>query len=307
MKAAQINQYGGPEVINLVEVDKPQPGPGQVLVEVHAASISPFDTTVREGRASSMIKSLPITLGGDIAGVVVSGAGGFREGDRVYGAANVVAGNSGAFAEFAATSQDQLAAMPNNVSFIEAASLPLVGLSALQVIGDQIGLKPRQKILIHGGAGGIGTVALQLAKHIGAHVAATASGEGLAYVKKLGADEVIDYKNQDFSEILSDYDAVLDTVAGETYKKSFKVLKKGGVIVSMLSRPDEELMNKHQVRAVAQQTRTTTEALNELSALIEKGVITPHVGQVFSLDRVQEAASARESGQITGKVVLKIK
>lgn len=307
MKAAQISQYGGPEVIEIVDIDTPKPTQGQVLVEVAAASINPFDTTVRAGHVSSMVKSLPATLGGDFAGVVVRTTGEFKAGDKVYGVANSVAGNSGAFAEFATTGPDQISQMPKNINFEEAASLPMVGLSALQVISGHLKLKAGQKILIHGGAGGIGSVAIQLAKHLGAYVASTASGDGMDYVKNLGADEIIDYKNQDFSEILSGYDAVFDTVAGETYKKSFKVLKKGGLIVSMLEGPDERLMKEYAVTAIAQQTKTTPESLKELTKLIERGVITPHVGKVFALGDVQQAFKARESGSIPGKIVLKIK
>lgn len=307
MKAAQINKYGGPETVQIVEIDKPQLEPKQVLVEVHAASINPFDTTVREGKVSGMIKGLPITLGGDIAGIVAVSSNGFKVGDKVYGAANVVAGNSGAFAEFAATGADQLGKMPNGFDFNSAAALPLVGLSAIQVINGHMKLRPGQKILIHGGSGGIGSVAVQLAKHIGAYVATTANSDDVEYLKKLGADEVIDYKSQKFSELLSDFDGVFDTIGGDTYKDSFKVLRPGGIIVSMLAQPNEELMEKYDVTAVAQQTRTTKEGLNELTELVEQGIITPQVGKIYPLNQVQDAFRARESGQITGKVVLEIK
>jgi NADPH:quinone reductase-like Zn-dependent oxidoreductase len=227
MKAAQINEYGHADVIEVSDIAKPTLGEGQVLVEVHAASINPFDTIVREGHVAQMIKSLPVTLGGDIAGVVTevgSGVTEFAVGDKVYGQANAVAGNSGAFAEFAATAASQVGNMPANLSFVEAGAIPLTGESALQVITGHMKLAPGQKILIHGGAGGIGTVAIQIAKHLGAYVATTATGEGIQYVTDLGADEVIDYASQKFEDSVHDYDAVFDTVGGDTYVRSFGVL-----------------------------------------------------------------------------------
>lgn len=308
MKAAQIKEYGHPEVVEIVNVSKPQVAMDKVLIEVYAAGINPFDSGVREG--TFKLRSLPATLGGDLAGVVAEvgkGVTQFVVGDRVYGDAHAIAGESGAFAEYAVTSQDQIGKMPTNVSFIEAAALPLVGVSALQVITGHMHLQVGQKILIHGGAGGIGTVAIQLAKHLGAYVATTATGDGIEYVRSLGADEVIDYKSQQFDEILHDFDAVFDTVAGETYDKSFKILKQGGVIVSMLQSPKTELMEQYGVTAMFQNTQLSTEWLNKLTNLVEAGVITPHVDKVFSLDQTREAFEARESGTVRGKVVLEIK
>ncbi len=311
MKAAQIKDYGHADVVEVVEASRPKPGGGQVLVEIHAASINPFDTTVREGFMRKMIPlKLPVTLGGDIAGVIAGvGAGvvGFKVGDQVYGQANVVSGASGAFAEFAVTAAGQVAPMPAGLSFTQAAAAPLTGLSALQVVQDHIKLAPGQKILIHGGAGGIGTAAIQLAKHIGAYVAATATGEGISYVQSLGADKVIDYQAAPFETGLTGYDAVFDTVGGETYARSFAVLRKGGVIVSMLEQPNRELAEKHRVVAIAQQTRTTTAGLEVLARLIEGGAIHVHVDRVFPLDQIREAFAARESGKVRGKVVVEIK
>ena len=310
MKAARIHEYGSRDKIVIEEIDKPQILPSQALVEVHAASINPFDTTVREGLVKELVPGLPATLGGDLAGVVSvvgSEVKNFSVGDKVYGQASIVAGNSGAFAEFAATSADQLGKIPPSLDFYQAAGLPLVGSAAIQGIKEHMQLRPGQKILIHGGAGGIGTVAIQIAKNIGASVATTASGEGIGYVIRLGADEVIDYKTQKFEEVLSDVDAVFDTIAGETYKRSFKVLKKGGVIVSMLERPDEELMEKYGVNAIGQQTKVSTERLDELSRLVEDRVISAHVGKVYPFGQVRDAFAARESGQAVGKLVLKIK
>lgn len=311
MKAAQISEYGNADIIQIVEVDKPTVQDGAVLVEVHASSINPWDTTVREGRVKEMIPlELPVTLGGDFAGVVLETGAGVthvKAGDRVYGQAQVVAGNTGAFAEYARTKAAEVALMPSNLSFTEAAAAPLTGESALQAIVDHMHLQAGQKILIHGGAGGIGTIAIQIAKHLGAYVAATATGDGLEYVKNLGADEVIDYKTQQFEDVVHDYDAVFDTVAGETYERSFKVLKPGGIIVSMLAQPGKELMEQYQVTAIAQQTKTTVESLNALTKLIEEGVVTIHVDKTFLLDQIAEAFKAKEDGSVKGKVAIQIR
>jgi NADPH:quinone reductase-like Zn-dependent oxidoreductase len=309
MKAAQITQYGDASQIKVVDIDKPVIKPGQVLVAVYAASINPFDTKIREGVLGAAVK-LPITLGGDIAGEVVEvseGVTSCKVGDKVYGQANAVAGNSGAFADYAATAASQIGLMPDTIDFRQAAALPLTGVSALQVINQHMKLQAGQKILIHGGAGGIGTMAIQIAKHIGAYVATTATGDGLAYVKDLGADEVLDYKTQQFDELLSDYDAVFDTVGGQTYERSFKVLKKGGIVVSMLEQPNEALMQQFGAHAEYQQTRITTTDLDTLTALVTAGVVTAHVDAVYVLEQIREAFEAREAGAIRGKVVIDIR
>lgn len=307
MKAAQITQYGDASAVNVVEVDKPIAQEGQVVVEVHASSLNPFDSAVRAGYMQEMVAlQLPVTLGGDIAGKVVEvgeGVDSIVVGDTVYGQANVVAGNSGAFAEYAATAAAQVAKVPSNVSIQEAASLPLVGVSALQALTEHIGLKSGQKILITGGAGGIGQIAIQIAKHLGAYVATTATGEGVETVKALGANEVFDYKTQDYTESLSNYDAAFDTVGGEELQRIVRVLKDGGIAVSMAGQPEE----KEGVSSIAQMTQVTTDKLDKLRELVEAGTVKPSVGKVFSLDEIQDAFTARESGTVSGKVVLGIK
>lgn len=308
MKAAQISEYGHADAIKVVEVETPSITNDQVLVEVQAASLNPFDTMVREGYLQENIPlKLPVTLGGDIAGVVKEVGADVQdlaEGDVVYGQANVVAGNSGALAEYAATKAEQVAKAPKGIDITEAASLPLVGVSALQALNDHIKLAADQKIFIHGGAGGIGSIAIQVAKNIGAHVATTATGEGVDYVKELGADEVIDYKSEDFSEKLSDYDAVFDTVGGEDFNKSLTILKKGGVAVSMIAQADEAKVAELGVTALNQMTHVTSEKLAELAKLVEDGAVKPNVGKVFPLSEIVEAFEARESGSVAGKIVI---
>jgi NADPH:quinone reductase-like Zn-dependent oxidoreductase len=310
MKAAQISEYGDPSVITINDIAKPVVEDGKVLVEVVAASLNPFDTTVREGRAAKMIAALPVTLGGDIAGTVVevgAGVDGFKAGDKVYGQAAAVAGNSGAFAEFAVTKANQLALAPANVDPTVAAALPLVGVSALQALQDHINLQSGQKILIHGGSGGIGSIAIQIAKHIGAVVATTVPAGEVAFARELGADEVIDYTSQDFQELIHDYDAVFDTAGGDVFAQSLSVLKRGGIAVSMIAHVDEAAASEHGVTALTQGTKVTTEALDKLRQLVEDGIITVRIDSVLPLERVQEAFRRRESGQAHGKVVLGIK
>lgn len=312
MKAAQISEYGEIDVIHVTDdAAKPIPSDDQILIEVHASSINPFDWKIRKGFLKE-VKPLdfPVTLGGDIAGIIVEvgkNISQFAVGDKVYGSANILSGASGAFAEFAATKSANLAKMPEGLDFTEAAALPLTGLSALQVIEDHIKLQPEQKILIHGGAGGIGTMAIQIAKHLGAYVATTVSAKSIEYVKQLGADEVIDYKNQKFEELLSDFDAVFDTVGGETYDKSFQVLKKDGILVSMVQPPKEDLARQYGVRALYQSTSIKTEDLEKLAKLVTEGVIKPEVDTIFPLDQIQDGFRLLEEGSHQGKVVVQIK
>jgi NADPH:quinone reductase-like Zn-dependent oxidoreductase len=307
MKAAQISDYGDASVIKVVDVDKPTVKEGQVLVEVHAASVNPWDSKVRSGSVQSFMPlDLPVTLGGDLSGVVAEAGNGFEAGDEVYGSGGAP-GGSGSLAEFSAAPAASLAKKPAKIDFTEAAAIVLTGVSAAQAIIDHINLQSGQKILIHGGAGGIGSVAIQLAKDIGAHVTTTATGNGIDFVKGLGADEVIDYQSQKFEDVAKDYDAVFDTVSGETYTRSYPVLKRGGIIVSMIEQPNTELMEKYGVTAIAQQTKTTTEALERLAKLLDDGVVTVHVEKVFPLDQTQQAFEALESGQTRGKIAVSVK
>jgi len=306
MKAAQISEYGDPSVVKIVEVKKPEVKPGYVLVKVQAAGLNPYDTTVRSGSVKDAIpQELPITLGGDIAGIVAEvgpGVTGFNVGDIVYGQANVVAGNSGAFAEYAVTKAEQIGKAPSNLSIQEAASISLIGVSALQALTQHIDLKSGQKIFITGGAGGIGSIAIQLSKHLGAYVATSASGGGIEIARSLGADEVFDYKTQDYTQSLSGYDAAYDTVGGDELERIVSILKDGGIAVSMAGQPEE----KQGIISISQGTVVNTSKLNNLKELIEKGVIKPKIGKMFPLDEVQDAFRARESGAISGKIVLDI-
>lgn len=290
---------------------KPTPGKGQVLVEAHAASINPIDWKVRAGYMKEMVPlTMPATLGGDVSGVV-AGIGepvsGLKSGDRVYGYPSLLAGGSGSFAEFVVAPISTLAPAPQKASFVDAAALPLVGASALQALEQHIKLQRGQKILIHGGAGGIGSIAIQIAKSIGAYVATTASADDQAFVRELGVDEVLDYEKEAFEEKLKNFDAVFDTVGGDTTKKSFKVLKKGGTLVSMLGQPDSALAQQHGVTAIGQLTHVTTEVLKRLAQLVDQGTIKIRVDRAFPLEKASEAFQLVEEGHPPGKVVFEIK
>lgn len=311
MKAVQINKYGGSEVLEVVETSNPIPAKSQVLVEVYAASINPFDRTIRIGKLKDKVPlKFPVIIGGDFAGVVTEvgeGVSDYKKGNEIYGSALVLNGGSGAFAEQAAVNVAKSALKPREVNFEEAASLPLVGSSAVQALEEHIKLAPGQKILIHGGAGGIGSIAIQLAKALGASVATTVSTGDIQFVKGLGADEVVDYKTQKFEEILKDYDAVFNTVKGDIADRSFQVLKKGGIIVSMVGAPNAELAKKHEVTAIGQGTHTNAPHLKRLAELVDSGKIKPQVDKVFSLDQVKEAFDYQEKSSPNGKVVLSLR
>ncbi len=311
MKAAQINGYGGPDVMKTVDgVLKPTAGAGQVLVEIYDTAANPFDWKVREGQVKEFIPlQFPAILGGDVAGTVAEigeGVTGFEVGQAVYGMANA-AGGQGSFAEFTPVKAEQLAPKPSSIDFTAAATLPLVSVSAYQALVDHIDLQAGQKILIHGGAGGIGSLAIQIAKSLGAYVATTASSAEADFVKSLGADEVIDYQTQDFSTMLKDYDAVFDTVGGETNTKSYTILKKGGALVSMVQPVDEALAKQYGVQYTQQSSKPTVERLTKIAELVDSGALKAHVDKVFPLDQAAEALEYLKTNHPRGKVVIQIK
>lgn len=308
MKAAQINKYGGSEVVEINNnAPKPAVLPGQLLVEVYAAGVNPIDWKIREGYIPL---KFPATLGGDFSGVVADVGEdvlGFKKGLEVYGYASILGGGSGSFAEFVSVDAKAMALKPKNITHVEAGALPLTGVSAWQSLVDHIGISRGEKILIHGGAGGIGSIAIQLSRHLGVYVATTVSAKDMQYVKELGADEAIDYKNQKFEDMLHNYDAVFDTVGSETYIRSFKVLRKGGIIVSMLEQPRPELMEQYGVKAIGQLTQVNSERLSKLAELVDQRVIKVNVGKTFPLEQAGEALVYLQSGHPQGKVVLKMK
>lgn len=311
MKAAQINKYGGNEVWEINQnTPKPFPSNEQILVEVRTASINPIDLKIRAGFLKERAPlQFPATLGGDFSGTIVDlgeGVSDFKTGDEVYGQATILNGGSGSFAQFLVANAASLALKPKKANFEEAGALPLAGSSAVQALIDHINLQNGQKILIHGGAGGIGHIAIQVAKSLGAYVATTVSALNMDFVKSLGADQVIDYKNQNFEDILKNFDAVFDTVGGETLNKSFAVVKKGGTIVSMLGQPNQELAEKYGVTALGQGTNTNTPHLIQLAELVDSGKIKVHIDKIFPISEIKEACDYKEKNHPRGKVVIKI-
>src|SRR5918999_546421 len=313
MKSAQIKRYGGSEV---VEISQSTSGPDppsarKVLVTVKAAGVNPADWKVREGYFQQMTPlQFPSTLGMDFSGVIEKvgeGVYDFKQDDEVYGQASVMRGGSGAFAEMALANEDSIAHKPKTLSHEEAAGLPLIGVSAWQALVETIGLSGGQKILIHGGAGGIGNIAIQLAKHLRAFIATTVSTNDKEFVKVLGANEIMDYKTQTFEDLLPhDYDAVFDTVGGETYTRSFSVLKKGGIIVSMLEQPKQELKNRFGVKAIFQFTQVNRERLTKLAQWVDQNNIHVNIDRTFPLDEAGKALDYQRDVHPRGKVVLQV-
>jgi NADPH:quinone reductase-like Zn-dependent oxidoreductase len=319
MKAAQINRYGGSEVIEINQNAPPpsKPSPDKILVGINAAGVNPVDWKIREGHMQQMVNlQFPSTLGMDFSGVILGTEGGeekahtpgFGQGDEVYGQAGVPNGGSGAFAETAVTKVDSVASKPKSLTHVEAAALPLVGVSAWQALVENMKLSKGQKILIHGGAGGIGSISILLAKSLGAHVATTVSSDDKQFAATLGADKIIDYKTQAFEDLTRDYDAVLDTVGGETYSKSFEVLKRegGGIIVSMLEQPNKELMEQFSVNALFQFTQVNRERLTRLAQWVDQNSIKVNVDRTFPLDESARAMDYVKYVHPRGKIVLEI-
>ena len=307
--------YGSSEVVEINQnaAAPNDPSYGKVLVKVKAAGVNPIDWKIREGYMQQMIPlQFPSTLGMDFSGTIEkvgAGVSGFNVGDGVYGQASVTRGGSGAFAEIALANADSIAHKPKSLNHQEAAGLPLVGVSAWQALVETIGLTDGQKkILIHGGAGGIGSIAIQLVKRRGAYVATTASTNDKQFVKELGADEAIDYKTQTFEDLLPhDYDAVFDTVGGETYKRSFEVLKRdSGMIVSMLEQPNQQLMEQFSVKAIFQFTQVNRERLTKLAQWVDQNNIRVNVDRTFPLEEAGKALDYQKDVHPRGKVVLAI-
>jgi NADPH:quinone reductase-like Zn-dependent oxidoreductase len=307
-----MKSYGGSDVVEINESTSApnDPSSGKVLVKVKSAGINPIDWKIREGYMKQMMPlQFPTTMGMDFSGIIEKvgeGVSDLKQGDEVYGQASVAKGGTGAFAEMALANADTLAHKPKSLSHQEAAGLPLVGVSAWQAVVETIGLTKDENILIHGGAGGIGSIAIQLARSRGAQIATTVSVNDMPFVRELGADEIVDYKTQKFEDVLRDYDAVFDTVGGETYTRSFKVLKRGGIIVSMLEQPNQELMAQYGVKAYSQLTQVNRERLTKLAQWVDQNSIRVNVDRTFPLEETAKALDYQKEKHPRGKVVLAI-
>jgi NADPH:quinone reductase-like Zn-dependent oxidoreductase len=307
MKAAIINNYE--EEVKISEIPKPELKADTVMIEVHAASINPIDNIVRAGYMKDMMPiSFPYIMGYDVSGVVTEvgeKVTKFKKGDEVYSRPNQE--DAGSIAEYNVVKEDELSMKPKKLNYEEAASIPLTGLTALEALTVKGNLKKGQKVLIHAGSGGVGTQAIQIAKHIGAEVAVTTSGSNIEMVKELGADVVINYKTQNFEEELSDYDLVLDTMGGEIMKNSFKILKEGGSMVSIKAQDTEELAKKYNVNFELFFMWPSGEMLSHLTQLFNDEILKPTIDRSYSFEQVQEAYDYLQKGHAKGKVVIKIK
>ncbi|MFD9484975.1 NADP-dependent oxidoreductase [Streptomyces sp. NPDC059991] len=331
MKTFMIERYGDRAGVRAGEMPDPQVGVDDVLVRIHAASVNPLDLKLRDGQFKAFLPyRLPLILGNDLAGVVVQvgpAVTRFAVGDEIY--ARPDKDRIGTFAELIAVHQDDVAIKPATLTMEEAASLPLVALTAWQALVERARVQPGQKVLIHGGAGGLGSIAVQLAKALGAQVATTASTAKVDLVKELGADVVVDYRTQDFETVLDGYDVVLDSLGGETLKKSLRVLKPGGKAISVAGPPDAAFARELGTNAILRivmsalswktrrraKRRSVTysflfmkasgDQLRELTPLIDAGKIRPVVDRVFPFDQTRQAMEYVEKGRVkAGKVVV---
>lgn len=310
MRAARIDRYGGPEVLGVVDdAPVPEPAPGQVRVEVHASSINPADVAIRNGWMQQFLPlALPVVLGIDVAGVVSAVGDDVADlsvGDPVYGVAGVAMGGSGALAEYAVTSPALLAAPPEGVGMAAAATLPLVGISALQALAEDGDVRPGTRVLVHGASGGVGLAAIELARHLGAFVVATARGAGLSAVAEAGADKVVDTDSTDVGS-LQEFDVTVDLVGADP-GLVVRVTRAGGRVVGLRGAPDADAASAKGVTAVQQGTAVTTERLERLAALVEQGATRPHVSQTATLVDVARAFALKEAGGLPGKIAVTIR
>jgi NADPH:quinone reductase-like Zn-dependent oxidoreductase len=333
MKAFILDRYGSADRVRAGEMPVPELREDDVLVQVHAAGVNLLDSKVRSGEFKSFLKyRLPLVLGHDVAGVVVSVGSRvrrFKPGDEVY--SRPADGRIGAFAEFIAINEEDVASKPKALTMEEAASIPLVGLTAWQALIERASLKQGQKVLIHAGSGGVGTFAIQLAKHVGATVATTTSTDNVDLVRSLGADVLIDYKKEDFADVLRDYDVVLHSLDKVTLEKSLRVLKPGGQLISISGPPDAAFARSigaswglrmimgflsYGIRARAKRRqaqysflfmRANGGQLTEITSLIDDEIIRPVVDRVFPFASTKEAMAYVEGGRAKGKVVVSLR
>lgn len=306
MKAVRIHEYGNSSVLQYEDAPMPSITSNDVLIRVVAASVNPVDWKIREGYLKQMIPyAMPLTLGWDVSGVVESVGADvtrFKVGDAVYSRPDIK--RNGTYAEYVVIREDELAFKPQTISHAEAASLPLAGITAWEVLITAANVVAGQKVLIHAGSGGVGSLAIQLAKSRGAYVIATTSTKNHALVKSLGADEVIDYKTQKFTEILRDVDVVFDTLGGDIQESSWSVLKRGGILVSIVSPPSADKAKELGVRSAFVFIEPSAVILEQLAKLVDEGKVRPVVGAEFALKDIAKAHALSETGRSVGKIVL---
>lgn len=307
MKAVRIHRFGPPEVMSLEDIPKPAPSHGEVIIQIEAAGVGPWDALIRSGR-SALPQPLPLILGSDFSGVVDALGPGVEHlaiGDEVFGVTNERF--TGAYAEYAIAEAALLVRKPKILNHTHASSVPVAAVTAWQMVFQFARLSPGQSVLVHGGAGNVGAYAVQLAKRAGAVVIATASAKNIAYVRELGADGVIDYRGNRFEDRVKQIDAVLDTVGGETLGRSYGVLKRGGILVSCAAQPSKEKAEQLGVRALFFLVQVTSERLKIIADLIAAGELRTEVGEVLWLDEARKGHEMLEGApHRRGKIVIKI-
>lgn len=308
MKAVILEEYGNADVLKVAEIDEPQVKANDILIEVKATSVNPVDWQIRAGYLQEAIPyEFPLILGWDAAGVVKKvgrEVTKFAVDDEVFSSPDMM--RNGTYAEYVAVDEGLVAKKPENLTFEEAASVPLVGLTAYTCLVDVANIKEGERVLVQGGAGGVGSFAIQLAKTYGCWVAATGSGKNVDFLKELGADQVINYEEETMEDVLSPVDVVLDTLGGDVQNRSFQVLKKGGRLTSTTTAPDVELAKKYEVNAYQVSMKHDGEYLAKISELLKSGKVQPVVEKVFNLSDVKEGHRISATGHARGKIVLKI-
>jgi NADPH:quinone reductase-like Zn-dependent oxidoreductase len=308
MMVWRVHEFGPPEIMKFERVSRPEPGPGEVLVKVEVAGVGPWDGWIRAGK-SALPQPLPLTLGSDLSGEIVAAGPGVSElrvGEQVYGVTNPRF--IGAYAEYAVASAGMVSTKPTSLTHVEAASLPVVAVTAWQALFDHAQLEAGQRVVIHGAAGNVGSYAVQLARQAGIQTIATVSTGDVAAVRNLGANTVIDYRTQRFEEEVRDADAVIDLVGGETQTRSFRVLRRGGKLITAVSNPDQQLAQRYGVGATFFLVNVTSQYLKEIARLVDGGKLRTHVGAVLPLADAREAhlMLERVRPQPKGKIVLAV-
>ncbi|HLY75651.1 MAG TPA: NADP-dependent oxidoreductase [Planctomycetota bacterium] len=304
MKAVRIHSYGHADQMKLEETPRPAIRSDEALVRIRAAGVNPVDWKIREGYLKNIFRvSFPLTLGQDFAGDIVEAGRDLRDfkvGDRLFGFA------SGSYAEYTTLSAKDLVRMPATTDYMTAASIPTAGLTAYQVILDVVKAVKDLRILIHGAAGGVGSFAVQLARWKQARIFATASGQDIAYLKSLGAEQVVDYRAERFEQKVQEMDAVVDLIGGETLVRSYQVLKPRGLIVSTVAAPNQTDLEKRQLRGQGFQMKRDPSQLAHLAALVDQGILKAKVSQVMPLSEAPQAHELNENGKSRGKIVLQV-
>ena len=308
MKAVRIHRYGGIDTLCYEDAPLPEPGPADVRIAVHAAAVNPVDWKIRAGHLAAMIPyPLPLVLGWDVSGVVErvgSDVTHLSVGDAVYCRPDIT--RNGSYAEYIVVRSSEVAAKPKTLSHNEAAAVPLAGLTAWQALFEHAHLRAGERVLIHAGAGGVGSLAIQLAKSAGAHVIATASAGNEALVRDLGADEFVDYRSQRFEDVLDGVDVVLDTIGGDTLKRSITLLNPGGRLISVVGTPDAAALAAVGATGGAIMVQPSSEALGQIAQLIDAGTVRVLIDSVFPLSEVRAAHQKSETGRARGKIVLEV-